>query len=386
MGRNRHAGRTLLAVCGAATLAMTMTACGGDDDEAPSAAQGTTAAAGASGDTGVAAAEAKLEGHTEATEIGPTKPIGKAIPKGKTILFVNCGQPACVNTAKAVKEGAGTLGWKVDEIAAQPTPESIQGSFDEALRRKPDGIVSMGFGSALYPKQLADAEKAKIPVMSVAGTEESGEKGITFEPHGPEGSGAATRLLADKTAADLDGSGQVGVIQLTGYPVIESYTAAYVDELEQACPECSVKKLSVQPTSLGKDAAPKIANFLRANPDTKALFFSYDLLSAGLPAAAKAAGVTVPKTYSYAPDAPGIQALNAGERTAAFLFPYNESGYQVVDAFARLFTGGDVADSQEGPNETLVGQEYDNVPETGDPFPAVVADYQAQYAKLWGTE
>jgi ribose transport system substrate-binding protein len=379
----RHGGRTLLAVCAAATLATTVSACGGGESDGGGAAAETSAGGG--GEV-VAAAKAKVDAHITADRIGPSTPIDEQIPSDKRIAYVNCGAPACANFEKSFKAGAAVLGWKVDTIAAQPTPPSVQAAFDEAIRRKPDAVVSMGLGRSLYAKQLDELADLKIPVMSNTGSEESGEGGITFEPLGPKASAAAAGVLADKTVVDLGGKGEVGIVLLGGYPVVKTYTEGYENELKAACPDCTVKRIEIQPTSLGKDAPQKIANFLRANPDVEALYISYDLLASGLPAAAKAAGVSVPKTYSFGPDQPGIQALQKGERTAALIEPYNELSWQIVDALARTFTGRDVQESQPSQNLTVLSNDFDNVPKTADPFPEVVQGYQEQYKKLWGVK
>jgi ribose transport system substrate-binding protein len=332
----------------------------------------------------VADAKQKLEPFVKVDKIGPTQPVGKPIPKGKTIVYVNCGQPACTNQGTAFKEAANVLGWKVQEIQALPTPEKVQAAFAEALRRKPDGIWSAGFGRVLYARQLDEAKQMKIPVMSVTGNEETGQGGIAFEPLGPKEAAKATAVLADKAIADMGGEGQAGSVLLGGYPIVKTYTEGYENEIKSACPKCSVKRLEIQPTDLGKDAAQKIANFIRANPKMKSLFYSYDLMGSGVPAAAKGAGVTVPKTYSWAPDAPGLQALKTGERTASDIMPYNELSWQVADAFARLFTGGDVSASQPLQNVQVVSNDFKNVPAKAQPFPSSVPDYQSQFKSLWG--
>jgi ribose transport system substrate-binding protein len=380
----RHGGRTLVAVVAAATLATTVSACGSGSESDGGGAAAETSAGG--GGEVVAAAKAKVDAHITADRIGPSTPIDEQIPSGKRIAYVNCGAPACANFEKSFKAGAAVLGWKVDTIAAQPTPPSVQAAFDEAIRRKPDAVVSMGLGRSLYAKQLDELAELKIPVMSNTGSEESGEGGITFEPLGPKASAAAAGVLADKTVVDLGGKGEVGIVLLGGYPVVKTYTEGYENELKAACPDCTVKRIEIQPTSLGKDAPQKIANFLRANPNVEALYISYDLLASGLPAAAKAAGVSVPKTYSFGPDQPGIQALQNGERTAALIEPYNELSWQIVDALARTFTGRDVQESQPSQNLTVLSNDFDNVPKTADPFPAVVQGYQEQYKKLWGVK
>jgi ribose transport system substrate-binding protein len=382
--------RPALALCALALSASVVTACGSSSDSdstsTPAAAASATASTPAADSTsGVAsAALAKVQDHVSVDAIGPTKPVGKPIPKGKNLVYVNCGAPACTNQGKAFKEAAAVLGWNVTEIQAQPTPQSIQAAFDEVIRRKPDGVASAGFGSALYPRQLAELKKLNIPVFSTTGTDESGTNGITFEPLPPKVASAATAVLADKAISDMGGEGEAGSVLLGGYPIVKDYTAGYTDEIKASCPKCTVKQIEVQPTSIGKDAASKIVNFVRANPKIKTLFLSYDALGSGLTAAAKGAGVTMPKTYSWAPDAPGIQSLQSGERTASVLMPYNELSWQLIDGFAREFTGQGVADSQPLQTLLVVSNDLKNTPKTGDPFPSSVADYQAQFKKLWG--
>jgi hypothetical protein len=104
--------------------------------------------------------------------------------------------------SKAFHEAAAVLGWKVEEIQAPPTAQEVQAAYDEALRRKPDGIRSAGFGRALDSRQLDQAEQLKIPIMSVTGNEETGEGGITFEPLGPTEPATSTAILAENAIAD----------------------------------------------------------------------------------------------------------------------------------------------------------------------------------------
>lgn len=375
--RNRHGRRIAMSALAAAT-AIGLAACG------------STAASkdeGGSGDNEavVAAAQTVVDKHVKIDKIGPTKPIDGQIPSGKDIVYVNCGQPACTNQSVALEAASKELGWNFEEIQAQPTPEAIQAAFDEVLRRKPDMVASAGFGRDLYPRQLDALNEAGVVVMSATGTEETGEGGIAFEPLGPSGASEGTRVLANKTIVDIGGTGKVGSVVLGGYPIVATYSKAYEDEIEDKCPDCSVERLEIQATSLGKDAAQQIANFVRANPDMKAIFYSYDLMGVGVPDAARGAGVTeMPKSYSWAPDAPGLQALKSGERTAAILMPFNELSWGHADAFARILTGGSAKDAGSTQPLQVIGKDLGNVPEEIEPYPASVSDYKEQFLTLWG--
>jgi ribose transport system substrate-binding protein len=311
-------------------------------------------------------------------------PIGKPVPQGKHLVFVNCGQPACDLVDASLTAAAKTLGWTVSTVNAQPTPPAVQAAFDEAIRQHPDGVASIGLGRSLYPKQLDALNTLHVPVLSAYGEQESGQGGIALDPMGPKETSAAMAVLADKAVVDMGGSGLAGSVLLGGFPIIKSYTQAYTAEIKAKCPKCTAAQLTIQPTDLGKDAATLITNFVRANPGMKTLFLSYGVESLGLAAAAKGAGVTLPSIYAWAPEAPGIQALQSGEWRAAAIAPYDEVGWQLADGFARAFTGRVLSESRQFQPTVLWSKDLKNVPTQTNPFPDEVTNYQAQFKALWG--
>jgi hypothetical protein len=160
----------------------------------------------------------------------------------------------------------------------------------------------------------------------------------------------------------------------------------YMAEIAKNCPKCTIKSVTIQPTSLGKDAAQIISNFLRKNPDIKHLFLSYDLEASGLPAAVKGVGGTMPKTYSWGIEAPGLTDLNKGVREGAAVPDlFNESSWQMVDGLARVFAGADIKDSYEFQQHIIWSKDLGNLPKPPfDPFPSAIPDYKEQFKKLWG--
>jgi ribose transport system substrate-binding protein len=385
--------RPLLSVLTAAAIAVSVSACGSSGRTTNSTTASNTAdsssaatASGSSASTsGLAQAQADLNAHIKApTTIGATLPIKKPIPKGKHLVYVNCGATACTNQGNGLLAAAKVLGWTVTTIQAAPTPPSVQAAMSQALRMSPDAVVSAGFSRALYPNQMAEMNQRHIAVISSTGLEPTGVAGTTFNAEPPAAASAATSLLADKTVVDMGGRGDIGVVYLTGYPLPKIYTDAYVARVKQVCPACTTTSLNIQPTSIGKDAGTIIANFLRANPNVSHLMLSYDALGVGLPAAVKAAGISLPKVYSYSPDAPGIEALEQGTETAAVPQPYGEIGWMWADALARLWTGGSVTAAQTWPGWVLWSKQYNNLPASANPYPTIIQGYQRQYEKLWG--
>src|ERR1700744_227364 len=391
--------RVLVALGLVALLAVALAACGGggssssgttaeapaEETEAPAGgAKEEGSGGGGSAEEVAAKALAVAEEHKEVTQIGPTEPIKKQIPEGKYVIYVNCGQPACVSQGEAFEEAAKVLGWKSETINVKlPTPEEIQAAFEEVIRKAPDGVASAGFGPALYSKQLKKLNEMGVFVAEQTGEVESGEDGVDYDPLGPEKAAEAMGVLANKTVADAGGEGEFGAILLTGFPIVEAYTAGWSEEIESICPECSVKTLEVTPESIGKSAPEEITNFLRANPGIHSVFLSYGALSSGLAAALKNAGVEVPEMYAWGIDPPGIEELQKGELSAAAPDPYQEANWQSIDGMARSFAG-EKAFEQPFQEPVIWAESFGNVPTTTEPRPEVNPDYQEQFKKLWG--
>ena len=72
-----------------------------------------------------------------------------------------------------------------------------------------------------------------------------------------------------------------------------------------------------------------------------------------------------------------------GERTATAPADYNVVGWQAADALARIFTGQSPKEDLKYQSPVIWSKQYNNVP-SGSGFPATVANYQAQFKKLWG--
>lgn len=381
-------------------LAVGLAACGGSSSSSSSSATeettteeaggkeeetaGKEEAGGGSAEEVAAKALAVAEEHKEVTQIGPTEPIKKPIPKDKYVIYVNCGQPACVSQGEAFEEAASLLGWKSETINVKlPTPEEIQAAFEEVIRKAPDGVTSAGFGPALYSKQLKKLNEMGVFVTEQTGEVESGEEGVDYDPLGPEKAAEAMGKLANLSVAEAGGEGEFGAILLTGFPIVEAYTAGWTEEIEAICPECSVKTLEVTPESIGTTAAEEITNFMRANSGIKSLFLSYGALSSGLAAALKNAGVEIPKMYSWGIDPPNIEELQKGELTGAAPDPYQEVSYQSIDGMARSFAG-EKEFIQPFQKPIIWAEKFGNVPTTTEPRPEVNPNYKEQFEKLWG--
>src|SRR4051812_40362938 len=112
-------------------------ACGGS-----SSSSSTGASSAGSGATNAAADKVAAQFAQRPTRIPVTAPIGKPIPTGKQIDFINCGVTSCTILYNNLVEAAKTLGWSVKQINTQGTPESVQAAWKQAVNDKPDAVIA----------------------------------------------------------------------------------------------------------------------------------------------------------------------------------------------------------------------------------------------------
>jgi ABC-type sugar transport system substrate-binding protein len=398
--------RWLLVLLLVAALAVFVSACGGgssssSSSEATTEAESESEPAGgeepaegeeaesegeSSGGSNIAELEKIVQEHVKPQGIGPTVPIGKPVPEDQYAVFINCGAPACVVFEESFNEAAALFNWKVDDITVEPTPASIQQGFAEAVRRKPDAVVTSGFAIEQFPKQAKELNELEIPILSNTGTDPATfnpAEGVTLQTQETKVVSEAAELMADQAIVNAGGEGDFLAANLSGYPSVKIQVEAFEEEIKTKCPKCSVERLEVQPTQLGKEAPTIVANKLRANTNIVGIYFGYDAIATGLNSALKTSGITPPDIYAWAPDEVGVEELRNDEKTGAVPLGQPENGWQMVYAMALLATGGKVEDAEKWGPYVLWAPEFENIPDSpANPPPN--PNFKAEFEKLWG--
>ena len=93
-------------------------------------------------------------------------PVTAPIPSGKTVSFVHCGVAVCDTIAAAIKNAASILGWKVDVVASDGTPASVQAAWASVVRLHPDVAFGSGFDRALFASEASQLASMKVPVWT----------------------------------------------------------------------------------------------------------------------------------------------------------------------------------------------------------------------------
>jgi ribose transport system substrate-binding protein len=371
----------LLAGCGGSSSSTTASADGPGSGGTSSTSGGDSSSAGAGHAAAIAAVNALL---TRPTSIGITTPVKGGAPKGKKIVYLQCGVPDCALIGNAMQAATSQVGWSLSRVTTGTAPETIAAAWQEALRQHPDGIVMTGgYPVAYYRSEIAQANNEKIPVVALAQSDQGAPFNLVI------GSGQVQGTIAGQIAAQWIGSkitsGSVLAVNIPGIGAVQSEISAFKSALPKYCPQCSVEVLSVPPSSVGTSAATLIANYLQGHREIKYMYLSSSDLSIGLQAAMASVGLQPVPTVGAVEDATTLDELqnHQGGLEAIIYWVDIEAAYRAVDGLARYFRGQSLApDTDATLKQWLVTAS--NI--TGErPLPAV-KDYIQQFDSLWGVK
>ncbi|MFI6935331.1 sugar ABC transporter substrate-binding protein [Streptomyces sp. NPDC050287] len=359
------------------TALLALAACGTDTTPAAD-----TAKAAASDSPGLTAARSALRTYAQRpNKIPITQPVGKKIPTGKKIDFILCGVQSCSDLADFLTSAANQLGWQVNQIPTQGTPESVQAAYETAVRDKPDAVVSSGFPRAVYAKQLAKLKAAGIPVIQSNADDVVGD-GLELLKNGPKDVGVQGEMLASWAVADSGAQANTVYFDLPAYTILKPVKDSFAAKYKELCPSCTLDNVDVPITSVGKDIPDRVVSYVRSHPKVDHIVFSLGLLNVGVPSALKTAGITGKHIAVNVGDAQNYQYIQSGLTDAAVALNSHESMWLQADALARRFTGQSMDVDQKAVLPlTLITK--DNLSMAVGDFP-LVKNYQAQFQALWG--
>ncbi len=215
----RRFGVTALLVC---LLAFAAGCGGGNKNNDNNGAAGTTTAA----DTGGVAEATKFVADHLAN---PTKvplgdtPLSKAPPKGKSVVFLECGVPNCKNVGNGIAEATKALGWKFTRIPAGLTPESVVKAWQTAITLKPDAAMIAGFGSDVAAKQIDEFTANGAPWVGESVTDEVGQHGLLANIATPADFALRGQWLARWMVADTKGKVNAILFNSPAFAILKGY-------------------------------------------------------------------------------------------------------------------------------------------------------------------
>jgi ABC-type sugar transport system substrate-binding protein len=379
-GRGRLLGTALIFA-----TALALAACGSSSSGSGSGSSSPKAGSSAkSAFPAAAAANAKYE--VRPTSIGITTPVGKTIPKGKVIDFIQCGVPACVVEGDILEDATNLLGWKLARINAGTTPQQIADAYQQAVTNKPDAVIGSGYARVLFDPELKSLASMHIPVLEAFVGDSTGD-GLTGVVGGPvnnsiQGKEVADYILANSTSKPVT----IGAVVPSGFPNMVQEDASFDATIQKDCPSCTVKLLTVPVTSIGTDLTTRISSFLTANPSIKWLWDGYDDMVTGVPTALKGASITSVNVTTISMNGT-VAADIAGNDyvTSAIGTSFPEVYWREIDLLARYFTGQSYSvDLNDATLPFWTITKSDLPSDASSVTFANVVDYKSQFEKLWG--
>lgn len=368
-----------------AAIAIAVAGCGSNSSSNSSDTNSSTSSAAASSSStspGVKAARAAaIKAATLPTSLN-LPPTTKPIPTGETVTYVHCGVEVCSTVAKAIQNAAGVLGWKTKVVPSAGTPPSVKAAWDNVVRIKPAAAFGSGFDSTLYASALKQLNADKVPVMSWATLDKTGN-GIALAKGGPGEVGVVGEQQASWVVSSTNGKANTVYVDLPTYTILGPVRTGFEKAYKQWCPKCPYATMAVPLTALGKDAPARVVSYLRAHPDVNRVALAYDGIGVGLPAALKAAGLDKKVQFvGEAPTATNLAYVKSGQEGATVSQGYYEIWAAFLDAAARAATGQSLApDTTWKPPWFLVTQ--NNIDKVGTKFGPVIPDLNDQLKKIW---
>ena len=318
---------------------------------------------------------------------GPTK--GPKAAKGKTLIYVaqTMQNGGVAGAAKGVQEAAKAIGWKVRILDGQGTAAGMASATQQAVTLKADGIIIGGFDPATVKAAIANAKKAKIPVVGWHAAAISGPApSLGLFSNVTTSRLDVSNMSANWVIADSKGVGGVVIFTDSSIPFAEGKSQEILAQVKTCA---SLKILEYANIPIGDTISTLVAAKTQAlvaqygDQWTHSISINGGLYITPMAAALRAAGKTgtgFPHNVGAGDgSADEYQRIKAGDfQSVTVPEPLTMQGWQIVDEFNRAFAGQKA--SGYVPVVHLVTKANVGNVTVWDPQNG----YRTQYKKIWG--
>ncbi|HEX5712453.1 MAG TPA: substrate-binding domain-containing protein [Solirubrobacterales bacterium] len=328
--RNKSAAsRLVVLLLAIAALALTISACGGNDDES-SASSGDSAAPASAGDASGAGEEAAK--------------AGQDLPKGLTagILHVQGTAQSDQLIGYGVEDALDALEIPYSSQDAQGNPAKMASGLDALINKNPSVVFGISVEPATITAQLKKMQQKGIPYINVGGTvAESPLVALSPVPSDYAQSAIATQYLLNTLGAENKESPgtPVGEVASFGFDPIYSLFQRRIT-FETMVKEAPGVKIVADhqidfenPTG---DIQSATESIVQANPDLKAIYSCCDFTLPPIAAGLRQAGATdkVKVVSAQLADPAVLDLIQKGEIDAVGNAALGASSWMAVDEFA----------------------------------------------------
>ncbi len=368
-----------------------LSACGSGSSSKETSGTAATSGSNASTVAGVPSLEELYKG-TEA----PPPTAGPAAVKGKTIVWISCGQVSegCSGPAASAEEAAKELGWHFKLLDAK---FGAGGAFGASIRQatvlKPDAIVVVAINCNAAQQPLEEAKQAGIPVLGLVNNDCDANGGPKLQPipmvlnnTSPTTTDFWTNYGAQKAAYIIHKTnGQAKVINMW----LSDSLAEINDGFTATLKKCRGCQVVANLPMLAPEQAPggplpqRFTTGLARHPDANAFAITADSTLIGSGLASKMNSMpAAKKLVSVAGEgsAAGMDLLRKpdGVPTAENGYDNGWVGYAAMDSLNRFFAKAPAV--PEGLGTRIVDREH-NLTTNGEYASPI--DFKSAYRKVW---
>ena len=245
--------------------------------------------------------------------------------------------PFFVKMADSVKAEAAKQGVDVKIVDAQNDPAKQANDVSDLIEQGVNVLIVNPVDSAAIGNSVIAANDAKIPVITIDRSSDSGEVVTHIASNNIKGGEMAADFLVQKLGEGAE------VAELEGIP-----GASATRERGQGFHNIADKKLKVvakQNADFDRSKGLTVAeNMLQANPNIKAIFAQNDEMALGAISAAKSAGKNI-LVIGFDGTEDGVKAVNSGDMIATIAQQPDQMGGIGVDTALKLVKGEKVEKS-----------------------------------------
>ena len=242
--------------------------------------------------------------------------------------------PFFVKMADSVKAEAAKQGVEVKIVDAQNDPAKQANDISDLIQQHVDVLIVNPVDSAAVGNSVISANEAKIPVITVDRSSDSGDVATHIASNNIKGGEMAADFLVQKLGEGAE------VAELEGIP-----GASATRERGEGFHNIADNKLKVlakQSADFDRSKGLTVAeNMIQANAGIKAIFAHNDEMALGAISAAKSANKNI-MIVGFDGTEDGMKAVEDGELVATIAQQPDKMGEMGVDAAVKLAKGESV--------------------------------------------
>lgn len=312
----------------------------------------------------------------------PSKQVDMAQLAGQEVhLILTLTNQFAGSVSKGFEAAAKRAGLKPVVFDGRGTVAEWNKGLNNAVSRKPAGIVLWGVPPEMVSEGVAKAKQAGIPVIDTLNGSVSDPLQDGIAAHVDVDAQAWGEALGDWFLSESDCKAHVGIVWPKSFGGLNKIAEATIAKLDE-CDECSVKTGEMDVANMATTLPEQARTMLTANPEMNFFTPLFDS------AVTYVAPVIQQNNKVQIGSHDGIDTSldlvrKGGPQTMDMTYPPNEYlGWMYVSLLGGLATGGGVDDALLRIPERMVTT--DTIPQTNDEIWASFDGYQDAFARTWG--